>query len=803
MKYGYFDPQAREYVITDPRTPVKWINYIGTRAFGGFVDHTGGALLCKDDPAFNRITKYMQQMPSGEFKGETFYLRLRTVVGYRLLSPFFVPGLQALDRYECRVGLDYTRILSEIAGLRTQALIFVPRGAQTEVRLITVTNIADAPLTVDAIPLVEFSHPDALNQLTNADWTPQTMQCRAQKDGEFTILVEYPFMTRDTRVNYLTSNLPASSFESDRKQFLGASEYATYANPLSLQEAELGNHQARRGDIVGALLHPLGELQPGESRTLITQLGQAVSMESATADIARFRKEEVIQQELEKIAVYWETYLTAQQVETPEESMNLMLNLFNPRQCCVTLNWSRYLSYYQLGLGARGIGMRDSAQDCLGVMANAPEEAAGMIRLLLSFQKPDGSCMHQFNPLTLIGSEGDSLEMEDRPHYYSDDHLWLVPAVCAYLKESGNLAFLDEEISFYDPKRPGEGREPTAVLEHLRRGLAFTAGNLGSHGLPLLGFADWNDTVNLPRGAESLFSANLYGLALREMAALLEFLGKPAEAQKYRDDYESMRARVETCAWDGEWYVSYFDELGGPVGSARNQYGRINLNGQTWPVLSGFAASERARRAMDAVYDKLNTKYGIKLSWPGFNGYDRRYGGVTTYPPGAKENGGIFVHPNPWACMAEALLGNGERAYLYYAQVNPAARNDSIEVYECEPYVYAQNILGDEHPQFGLGRNSWLSGSAAWNYVAGTQYILGIRPEYDGLRVDPCIPAKWDGFRVRRRFRGAHYDIRVHNPAHVCKGVARMMLDGREVVGNLIPLEAGGGSHVVEVWMGR
>ncbi len=802
MKYGYFDPHAREYVITDPRTPVKWINYIGTRAFGGFVDHTGGALLCKDDPAFNRVTKYIQQMPSSDFKGETLYLRLRGEGGFQVVSPFYVPGLNQLERYECCVGLDYTRILSEICGLRTDALIFVPRNSQTELRRVTITNISDRVLNVDIIPLVEFTHPFALTQLTNADWAPQTMQCRAQQDGEFTILAEYPFMARDTGINYLTANLPASSFETDRKRFLGANEYGTFANPLSLQQPELSSREAERGDVIGALLHPLGELQPGESRTLIVQLGQATTLEAAAADIARFRREAVIERELRTIADYWENYLTAQQVDTPEENMNLMLNLFNPRQCCVTKTWSRYLSYYQLGLGARGIGMRDSAQDCLGVMASAPGEAAELIRLLLSFQNPDGSCMHQFNPLDRIASAGDSLEMEDRPHYYSDDHLWLTLAVAAYLKESADWEFLKEEIPFYDPAHPGEGREPAAVLEHLRRGLDFSARDQGKHGLPLLGFADWNDTVNLPAGAESLFTANLYGLALREMAGLLEYLDRPAEAQQYSGLYEAMRARVEACAWDGEWYLRYFDEQGNPLGSAKNEYGKLYLNGQSWPVISGFASRERARRAMDAVYEKLNTRYGIKLSWPGFNGYDPRYGGVTTYPPGAKENGGIFVHPNPWACMAEALLGNGERACQYYAQVNPAARNDSIEIYECEPYVYAQNILGDEHPQFGLARNSWLSGSAAWNYVAATQYILGVRPEYAGLRVDPCIPSSWDGFNVKRRFRDALYDITVHNPAHVCRGVARMTLEGRDLPDNLIPPNEEKNSHTVEVWLG-
>jgi cellobiose phosphorylase len=802
MRYGYFDEPSREYVVTDPHTPVKWINYIGTRQFGGFVDHTGGALICKDDPTFNRITKYIQQMPSSDFKGETLYLRIHLETGYRLFSPFYVPTLDTIQRFECRVGLGYTRFISEFYDLHTDATIFVPLNSNCELRDIQITNLSSKAVTLDAIPVVEYTHPDALKQFTNADWVPQTMQSQAIADGDFTILVQYPFMNREIRINYLTSNLPASSFETDRREFLGENEYGTFRSPLSLHQPELSNSQALRGDNIAALLHPLGVLQPGVTRRLITQLGQAQSVEDARPTIQRFRNSEEVEAEFDQIEAFWDEYLSALQVKTPEESMNVMLNVYNPRQCYVTKTWSRYLSYYQLGLGSRGIGMRDSSQDVMAVMASVPSEGKELLRTLLSFQKQDGSAMHQFNPLTLEGSAGDSIEMEDRPHYYSDDHLWCILASAAYLKETGDLGFLNESVPFYDKDNRGEVLEMGTVLEHLKRGLAFTSQEVGQHGLPLLGFADWNDTINLPAGAESLFTANLYGKALLDMIALLEHLGDAVAANEYRIAYEEMKSHVEATAWDGLWYVRYFDAAGEPLGSSRNTYGQIYLNGQSWPVISGFASPDRARMAMDAVFNKLNTKFGIKLSTPGFNGYDPHYGGVTTYPPGAKENGGIFVHPNPWAVIAETLLGNGDRAYEYYAQINPASRNNRIEVYECEPYVYAQNILGDENPQFGLARNSWLSGTASWCYQAATQWILGIRPEYAGLCIDPCIPTIWRGFSATRRFRGRKFHITVHNPHGVCKGVLEMKVDGKPVLGNYIPADLSDVDHQVEVWLG-
>ena len=340
------------------------------------------------------------------------------------------------------------------------------------------------------------------------------------------------------------------------------------------------------------------------------------------------------------------------------------------------------------------------------------------------------------------------------------------------------------------------------MLEHLHRALGFTRGNVGRHGLPLLGFADWNDTVNLAAGAESIFTACLYGKALQELSALLSHAGDPAGAERYTRLYDEMKALFNEHAWDGAWYVRYFDADGAPLGSRCNEQGQIYINAQTWAVISGFATPERARAALESLHTKLNTRYGIKKSAPGFNGFDPVKGGVTTYPPGTKENCGIFLHTNPWAMIAQTMVGNGDRAWQYYRQINPALSNDQIERFECEPWVYPQNILGDEHPQFGLARNSWLSGTASWVYQAATQYMLGIRPDFDGLLVDPCIPAAWDGFQVTRVFRGSRYLITVKNPRHVCRGIQSVSVDGKPISETVIPAFADGADHSVEAVLG-
>jgi cellobiose phosphorylase len=801
--YGHFDDARREYVITNPRTPVKWINYIGTLGFGGFVDHTGGLLVCKDDPSLNRITKYLPQLPAADFKGSTIYLRIeRPEGGYRVFSPFYTPCLAPYERFECHVGLGYSRWITVFDGIHTEIVTFVPAGEQRVIQDIRVTNLTGEALAIDCIPVVEFTHFNALAQFTNADWVPQTMQSWSVPDGDHTVLAHCAFMQRGRQENYFTANRPASSFETDRKVFLGDNEYGSWANPLGLQREALTNSEALRGDNIAALLCPLGVLEPGAKARLITQLGQAPDVAAALPGIRAYRAGSAVDEALAALGRFWEGYLSAIQVETPVASLNSMLNVHNPRQCHTTKNWSRYLSLYQLGLGSRGIGFRDSAQDSLGVMAHMPEEARDLVTMLLHIQLRDGSARHQLNPLTMEGQIGDAAEDPDRLHYYSDDHLWAVLAVCAYLKETGDFAYLDHVVPYYEKDRAGQPLESGTVRDHLRRGIAFTRANVGAHGLPLLGYADWNDTINLLPGAESLFTANLYGRALLELIGLFEQRGDTAAAEECRGYYAEMRERVNSQAWDGAWYVRYFDPQGQPLGSHANKTGQIFTNGQSWPVLSGFATPERARMARDSVRDRLNPRCGIKLSAPGFNGYDPVVGGVSTYPPGAKENGGIFLHANPWVIIAETLLGEGDRAFEYYNQINPAAQNDRIDVYECEPYVYAQNILGDEHPQFGLARNSWLSGTASWMYQAGTQYLLGVRAEYDGLRIDPCIPRAWDGFQMRRRYRGATYAIRVSNPGHVSRGVVSLTVDGQPIAGNIAPIFADGGLHTVEVVLG-
>ncbi len=802
-KYGYFDDNKREYVITNPKTPVKWINYVGDLHFGGFVDQTGGSLITKGDPALNRIVKYIPQLPASDFKGETLYIRFKTPDGkYKVFSAFYTPVLDDYDLFETRVGLSYQTIISEFHNIRTEVRIFVPLNSEEVIRDIKITNIGDKPLEIDVIPVVEFTHFDALKQYTNADWVPQTMVVDAYRQPDNTlILQQYAYMKKDYAQNYFTSNYPVDSFQTDRKIFLGENEYGSWQNPLELQQDSLSNYEARRGDNIAALLHKLGTLKKGESKRIITQLGQDKPTE-IRQKIIRFKDEKVVDQAFDELKEYWNTYLSNAQYQTPDASFNSMVNIHNPRQCHTTFYWSRYLSLYQLGLGARGLGFRDSSQDIMGILPNMPNEGKKLIKKLLSVQKIDGSAMHQFYPLSMEANEGDSREEEGGHKYYGDDHLWIILTVSEYLKETGDYAFLDENITYYDKKLPLEKRQKGRVLEHLKKALDFTKNNTGQHGLPLLGFADWNDTVNLKGNAESVFVANLYGKALLEMIDLMQYLNDEQTLLQYQKDHRQMKEIVNKYAWDGQWYLRYFEEDGTPLGSHINNEGQIYTNAQSWSVISGFAPKDKALQALQSVHDKLNTTFGIKLSYPGYQKFDPDKGGVTTYPPGAKENGGIFLHSNPWVMIAETMLGNGNRAFQYYNQINPASKNDIIDRYECEPYCYAQNILGDEHPQFGLARNSWLSGTASWTYQAATKYILGVRPTHKGLKIDPVIPRNWNGFTGIRKFRNAIYKITVQNPEHISKGIKEMYVDGRIIDNNIVPIYNDGKEHEILVIMG-
>ena len=804
MQYGYFNDTKKEYVITNPKTPVKWINYIGDLSFGGFVDQTGGSLICKKDPAINRIVKYIPQLPDSDFKGETCYIRFKENDNYLIFSPYFTPTLDQYDSYECRVGMGYTKYISTFYGINCEITVFVPIGSNRVIRDIKITNLRDESIDLDVIPVVEYTHFEALKQFNNADWAPQTMMSDVLfEENDNKTLLQFAFMRKGKAINFFTSNYPVSTYETVRKVFLGDSGYGTFSSPKSLNEKELGNNIALRGDNIGALMHHLGLFKKGETKRIVTQLGQTENIEKEKELIYYYRDSNNIDKEFSELNSYWDKLLDKCVVDTPSKAMNSMLNIFNPRQCNTTLNWSRYLSLYQLGLGARGIGFRDSSQDIMGVVSHSPKEAKTLLKKLLSVQKIDGSAMHQFNPITMIANEGDSREEEDRDNFYGDDHLWIALSVNAYLKETGDMDFLNEDIPFYDKDKYDNPIESKNVLEHLKRALQFTKNNTGKHGLPLLGFADWNDTVNLPKGSESIFNANLYGLSLLEMIDLSTFLGNESDVSSYKKDYDKMKLNVNQHTWDGNWFIRYFDASGKVYGSNKNEHGKIYANAQSWTVLSGFSSEDRARTALDSLHRYLNTSKGIKLSYPGYNGYDHEIGGVTSYPPGAKENGGIFLHSNPWVMIAETKCGNGNRAFEYYNQINPATKNNCIDEFECEPYVYPQNILGDEHPQFGLARNSWLSGTASWTYQAGIKYILGILPTYNGLVIDPCIPSDWDGFKVKRIYRGSTYNIEVKNPYNIQKGISSIIVDGVIIEGNVIPIFKDDKVHSIIVTMGK
>ncbi len=497
-----------------------------------------------------------------------------------------------------------------------------------------------------------------------------------------------------------------------------------------------------------------------------------------------------MQAALEALRADWEGYLSHFQVETPDAEMNAMLNFWNPVQCRATLYWSRFVSAYETGLG-RGMGTRDSAQDTLGPMHALPDHARRVLDTLWHLQFRDGHTWHQVMPLTGEGGPGHAAEFPDWPQWFCDDHLWLILAVCAYLRETGDFAYLDHRVPHWD----GEDADDT-IWGHMMRAVQFTLTHRGPQGLPRLGFSDWDDTMNLDHGsgkAESVMAAQQFCRCMLDLAGLCDHLGKPDDASRFRALHREMAEIVNRVAWDGAWYARAYDDEGLPVGVQSEPYHKIGLNTQTWAVIGEIGEEERLRQAMESAHEKLNTPLGLAIMWPPYERADERVRGTTTYPPGAKENGGIFCHANTWAIIAAAVLGWGDRAYGYYRQLMPLARKDA-DRYAVEPYVYCGNVCGPTHPRFGYGRNAWLSGTASWMYVAATQWILGIRPTYTGLQIAPVLPGNWKGFSATRVFRGVAYRITVERlgPGNE----VALAVDGRPVEGNVVPLPLAGQAEV-------
>ncbi len=733
-EYGFFDVAALEYVITRPDTPTPWINYIGEGRYGGIVSNTGGGYSFDRDPRHARVSRYRYNAVPADQPGRYVYVRDQETGEY--WSATWQPVKRALDSYECRHGAGYTRIAAGYAEIESEILYFVPPAAggeawPCELWSLRLRNTSDRPRRLRTFSYVELSFADAIADQQNLDWAQHIFRTGYEHG---VVRAGTVFSAHTT---FFTSSAEPIGFDCDREAFVG--RYRDLGAPIVVERGEPSNEPSPRGNGIGSLCHEL-ELAPGEERQLVFVLGTVEAETELDRVCSAFCDPADVETAFEKLGEDWAAYLSRLTVETPDPELDAMVNFWNQVQCRTTLHWSRFVSGYETGLG-RGMGTRDSAQDTLGIVHAVPDRARATLTRLWALQFLDGHTWHQFYPLTGEGAPGHAAEMPERPQWFCDDQLWLVIAVCAYLRETGDLGYLDEPAPYAD------GADES-VWEHMQRAVRFTLDHLGPHGLPRVGFADWDDTMNVDLGsgkAESVWCAMQFCRAVLDLAELADEIGRDEDAARYRGLAQEMSAAVNACAWDGAWYARAFDDEGRPIGVASEERQRINMNTQTWSVIGGVAPPERAERSLESMHEHLACEHGIALLWPPYDGGDPRVFGTSTYPPGAKENGGIFCHANAWAIVAAAMAGRPDRAYDYYRRILPLLRTDS-DCFLVEPYVYCQNICGPTHPQFGMGRNAWLTGTASWTFVAATQWILGIRPTYRGLRVAPSLPSSWPGF---------------------------------------------------------
>ncbi|MCS7011061.1 MAG: glycosyl transferase [Anaerolineales bacterium] len=837
MRFGYFDDEHREYVITRPDTPLPWINYLGCEDYIAILSNTAGGYSFFRDARLRRLTRYRYNNAPLDMGGRYIYLRDESYPSAPPLvwSPTWMPVRAPLDGYECRHGLGYTIIRSRKAGIAAQVRYFVPLGATLEIWELTLTNERAVPASLSVFAGVEFALWDALDDATNFQ--------RNYSIGE--VEVDFPaaapalkiggviyhkseYRERRNHFAFFASSEPLTGFDTSREAFLGP--YRGWDSPQAVEMGQTSQSIAHGWQPIGAH-HIRLDLPAGEKKQILFVLGyhenppqakfsppdsQTLNRETVLPLIQHYLNPAVVQDSLKALQHYWENLLGKFTIHTPDIHTNRMVNIWNPYQVMTTFNLSRSASYFESGIG-RGIGFRDANQDLLGFVYLQPERARQRIFDLAATQLPDGGAYHQYQPLTKRGNH-------EIGSNFNDDPLWLVLSTAAYLKETGDWSILEVEIP-YDHQPKSE----TPLLEHLQRAIGYTLERLGPHGLPLIGRADWNDCLNLNafsdtpgqsfqtvpiregKVAESIFIAGLFILACREMAELLrhaeghlslaKFALRPREF--YLQAAQEMEKRVWEYGWDGAWFRRAYDSYGQPLGSLENREGQIFIEPQGICVMAGLGLEDgRAQQALDAVAEHLATPHGLLLLQPAFSRYYLHLGEISSYPPGYKENGAVFCHTNPWIIIAEAMLGRGDRAHDYYLRINPSAREEISEIHRCEPYVYAQMIAGKDAPTFGEAKNSWLTGTASWSLVAISQWILGIRPEYGGLRIDPCIPHHWDGFEVQRSFRGGLYRIHVYNPIHCSRGVSRILLNGQPLETTLLPPSPGSVQHV-EVWLGK
>ena len=815
MRYGYFDDERREYVITRPDTPLPWINYLGCEQYFGLISNTAGGYSFYRDARLRRLTRYRYN--NVPLDGGGRYLYLRDNDSERYWSPTWQPTRLPLEDYTCRHGLGYTQIQSTREGIQAGVRYFVPLGENLEIWQLTVSNLRETPARLSVFSFIEFCLWDALEDSSNFQRNFSTGQVEIVDE---VIYHKTEYRERRDHFAYFACSAPLAGYDTQREAFLGP--YRAWDTPLVVERGQSGNSVAFGWQPVGSH-HVKLDLAPGETRQVIFVLGyhenpvddkfdppgsQIINKRAVKPVMTRYLDAGNVESAFEALRDYWMGLLGKYQVVSPDPDTNRMVNIWNAYQCMITFNMSRSASYFESGIG-RGMGFRDSNQDLLGFVHMAPERARQRLLDLAATMLDSGGAYHQYQPLTRRGNNDVGSNFNDDPH-------WQVLATSAYIKETGDWAILAEQ-SPYD-NRPGS---ETSLWEHLQRAIRYTLERLGPHGLPLIGRADWNDCLNLNcfsdtpgqsfqtttnkdgQVAESVFIAGLFVLSCQEMIAMAERSGRDAqEIAAYRESMQKMEATIWQSGWDGAWFRRAYDDFSRPVGSQACEEGQIFIEPQGICIMAGLGLEDgKAQQALDSVGERLATPHGIVLQQPAYSQYYLHMGEISSYPPGYKENAGIFCHTNPWIMIAEAILGRGDRAMDYYRRINPSAREEISDLHRCEPYVYPQMIAGRDAPTHGEAKNSWLTGTAAWNYVAITQWILGIRPELDGLRVQPVIPASWEGFEATRQYRGVQYHIRVQR-AGPGSSLA-LTVDGQPIAGTLIPLPPAGLTEVqVDVKIG-
>lgn len=814
MKYGYFDDERKEYVITSPKTPLPWINYLGTENFFSLVSNTCGGYSFYKDAKLLRITRYRYNNIPFDNNGHYYYIKDEDTVW----NPGWMPSKTQLDSYRCRHGLGYSVFEAQKDSVSAELTAFVPLGANCEVNKLTLTNTGYKTKNLSLFSYVEFCLWNAMDDMTNFQRNYSTGEVEVHGSA---IFHKTEYRERRNHFAFYSVNAPIDGYDTDQRSFLGA--YGDNSAPECVMKGESFNSKASGWSPIGSH-HLRVSLAPGESVSYIFLLGYIenapeekwegrpelgqINRRKADEMIHRFYTSEKADRALDALKEYWTELLSRFSVSSGEEKLDRMVNIWHQYQCMVTFNMSRSASYFESGIG-RGMGFRDSCQDLLGFVHLIPDRARERLIDIASTQFEDGSAYHQYQPLTKKGNS-------DIGSGFNDDPLWLIAGTAAYLKETGDYSILDVSTPF-----DSSDSNTAPFMEHLRRSFHYTVDHLGPHGLPLIGRADWNDCLNLNcfseepgesfqtagpsegPNAESVFIAGMFVLYGKDYAEICRHQGMDEEAGFAEKAVHDMEQTVLSSGWDGEWYLRAYDHFGNKVGSRECEDGKIFIEPQGFCSMAGIGLSEGfCEKSLNSVRKYLDTKYGIVLLQPPYRRYHTELGEISSYPPGYKENAGIFCHNNPWISIAETVSGRGDRAWEVYTRTCPAYIEDISEIHRTEPYVYSQMIAGRDAPNFGEAKNSWLTGTAAWTFVNVSQYILGVRPDYDGLCIDPCIPRDLSEFKVTRLFRGVHCHITVKNPDHKEKGLHSLTVNGKKISGNKVPVAGNENELYIEAVMG-